>query len=215
MMEKRLKDYFALMEMCPQWFRQSELVPIETDASIIMEYERETGKQVGIVYQSPYNTLVVDLIRKKEGGYYTYERMLPTVEKGAVVILTKCQDDYVLLKQYRHALRDYQYACPRGFGEEGISVEDNLKKEIQEEIGAQVLAYQHLGTVVADSGLCGNRADVFLCTVESVKHKLGYEGIQDVVLLDEKEMEQWIRDGKITDGFTLAAYGLYKTKCVQ
>ncbi len=211
-MIERLEKYYEWMKKRPYMFQESELVSIETDKNKIEEYEKATGKEIGVVYESPFNTLVVDLIRKENGEYFTYERVMPTVEQGAVVILTKCQDQYVLLKQYRHALRDYQYACPRGFGEQGLSATENLKKEIREEIGAQVLFHEHLGTVVADSGLCGNLVDVFVCTVDHVEEKQGYEGIQRVVMLDQKEMEQWIREGKITDGFTLAAYSMYKAK---
>lgn len=212
-MQERLKRYYEWMETRPNMFRESELISIETDKNKIEEYERATGKEIGIVYQSPYSTLVVDLIRRKDGSHYTYERILPTVEQGAVVILTKCKNQYVLLKQYRHALRDYQYACPRGFGEKGLSAAENLGKEIREEIGAKVLHHEHLGTVVADSGMCGNVVDVFICTVDHVEEKQGYEGIQNVVMLNQEEMDQWIRDGKITDSFTLSAYSLYKVKC--
>lgn len=212
-MEKRLQDYFELIKMRPELFLESDLITIETEEECILQYEKETGKQVGVLYCSQYNTLVVDLIRNKDGSHYTYERVIPTVEQGAVVILTKFQDRYVLLKQYRHALRDYQYACPRGFGEQELSAAENLEKEIREEIGAQVLSYEHLGAVVADSGLCGNKVDAFICTVDYVEEKQGYEGIERVVMLNQEEMDQWIREGKITDGFTLSAYSLYKAQC--
>ena len=76
-----------------------------------------------------------------------------------------------------------------------------------------MLSYEHLGIVVADSGLCGNVVDVFFCTVDHVEEKQGYEGIQSVIMLNQEEMDQWIRDGKITDGFTLSAYSLYKAQC--
>ena len=40
---------------------------------------------------------------------------------------------FVLLRQYRHAIREFQYGFPRGFGEAGVSVEENVREEIQEE----------------------------------------------------------------------------------
>ena len=211
-MEKRLQDYYDLMKARPHLFSESKLISIEKDEKEILDYEKKTGLKIGVVYQSPYSMLVVDLIREKKGGHYTYERILPTVEQGAVVALAKYQNKFVLLHQYRHSLRDYQYACPRGFGEKGISAEDNLKKEIREELGGTVLSQKHIGCIVADSGLCGNMVDVFLCDVDVVTDKQGHEGIESIILLNEHELEQWIQDSKITDGFTLSAYGLYKAR---
>lgn len=211
-MQTRLRKYYELMEKRPKLFRFSDLIMIETDIDVILEYEKTTGREIGVVYQSPYSTLVVDLIRREDGGYYTYERMLPTVESGAVVVLTKCQGKFVLLKQFRHSLRDFQYACPRGFGELGIPAEENAKKELEEELGAKMIKQVRLGSVIADSGMNGNPVDVFLCEVDGVVEKCGYEGIKSVIMLDEAELEQWIREEKITDGFTLAAYGLYKVR---
>lgn len=210
-MERRLSEYYNLIHQRPQLFAESELIAIETDERAILEYEKSTGCKIGVIYQSPYSILLVDLIKRADGGYYTYERVIPTVPKGAVVALTKCNNQYVLLRQYRHTIRDYQYACPRGFGEESLSIEENLQKEIEEEVHAKLLCYEHLGSVVADSGLCSNTVDVFLCEVDSVKIEHGYEGIENVVLLNEDEMEEWIRRGKITDGFTLSAYAFYRT----
>ena len=37
----------------------------------------------------------------------------------------------------------------------------------------------------------------------------GYEGIQKTILLSERELGDWIKRGRIDDGFTLAAYSLF------
>lgn len=115
----------------------SEPLPIVEERERIKEYEFQTGQKIGVVYKSKYHTMVVDAIEgkvKKDGKEHTfiypYERLLPTVDKGAVVILTKCNDKFVLLKQFRHSLREFQYACPRGFGEEEIIVDEKTKKEV-------------------------------------------------------------------------------------
>lgn len=202
------KDYLQLREMRPNLFTPSTLIDIVLDETTVEHYERETGKRIGVVYQSAYNTLLVDLIRGKDGQYYTYERIVPTVEKGAVVVVPCCHGKYVLLEQFRHAMRQSQIAFPRGYGEAGYSAEENAKKELLEELAAPVLAITHLGQVIADSGLCGNYVDVFLCEISSYSIKQEYEGIVNVVELTEQELKKWIVEGKITDGYTLSAYGI-------
>lgn len=202
-------EYKQLMKERPQNFVQSEQMPIEKDPEIIREYVEKTGRMIGVMYRSPYSILITDLVSNEKGDYYVYERILPAVMKGAVVTVPVYRDNFILLRQFRHALRDYQYAFPRGFGELGFSAEENAVKELKEEIGANVLDMKCLGTVIADSGLCGNQVQVYECRIDNFKLKYGYEGICRVIQLTDEEMKRWIKDGKITDGFTLAAYSLY------
>lgn len=204
------QEYLELMKERPEAFLPSEHLPIITEKGVVDRYVEMTGKAVGVLYKSAYNMLVVDLVQNERQELFTYERLVPTVESGAVGVIAVWNGKFVLLKQYRHALRAEQYAFPRGFGEKGISAEENVKKEISEELGAQTGEMACLGTVFADSGLTGNPVKIYLCEVHGVQEKLGYEGITKVTLLSEEELEQWIAGGKITDGFTLAAYSLYR-----
>lgn len=130
--------YFKLMKERPELFKNTGIIKIVTDKKKIEEYEKETGKKIGIAYRSKYNTLLVDLI-EGEKGYYTYERVIPTSTGTGIVIVAEYEGKLVLLNQYRHALRKFQYAFVRGFGEDGIDAPDNVKKEIKEEINAEVL----------------------------------------------------------------------------
>lgn len=214
----RISEYCRLWENRPDSFKPSSeiaLVNPNTDMDIILDYEMKHHVKLGVVYQSPYNLHVVDLVRKMtEDGkevYYSYERILPAVEKGAVVAVVKCGEKFVLLSQFRHAIRRNQYGFVRGFGERGIPAEENVKKEISEEIGASVnIQPVYLGEVVADSGMLANNVSVYYTEVSSVSKMDGYEGINGILLLDESELEEYIYTGKIDDGFTLSAFTLYK-----
>lgn len=156
--------------------------------------------------------MVVDLIKGENGTHFCYERLLPMVQKGAIVSVPVFEGKFVLLRQYRHAIRDFQYGFPRGFGEAGVSVEENVRKEIQEELNAEVTNMQHLGQVVADSGVVSNKVDIYFCSVTEPMLKLGYEEIEKIQLLTEDELDTWIAEEKITDGFTLAGYSMYQAK---
>lgn len=214
-MSKEWDEYLQLMKERPEDFRQSKALKIITDESSVLEYEAKNGVEIGVVYSSPYHFLVVDLVEDRQGRGFTYERLLPAVKSGAVVIIPIWEDRFVLLRQYRHALRDYQYAFPRGFATQGLSSAENVKKELSEELGAVVETAVPLGSVVADSGVSGNKVCVYACRVRDVKLQRGHEGIEDIVTITGKELDQWIADGRITDGFTLSAVTLYKCYTVN
>lgn len=201
-------NYCKLMQERPDEFKNTGNIDIVTDIRVIEDFVEKTGRKIGVIYQSAYNIWVVDLVKGNDGTLFTYERLMPAVVCGAVVTIPRYNGKYILLKQYRHALRDYQYAFPRGFGEVGITSEENAGKEIAEELGATVTSTKFLGKIVADSGCGGNAVDVYVCDITEPQLKKDYEGIQDVCVLEEEELKKWIIEGKITDGFSLAAWAL-------
>lgn len=207
--------YEELQKARPELFAESAQIPIVTDRDRVDKFVNETGEKVGVLYRSAYHYLVVDLVRNLDGTLYTYERLIPAVQTGTVAAVTVQDGKFVLLKQYRHAIRESQYCFPRGFGENGILPEENVKKEIWEEMKAMVTECVYLGEVIADSGILGTKVSVFACQVEQVQKRESYEGIEEVVFLSPEELQKWIADGKITDGFTLSAYSLYVSEKIS
>jgi hypothetical protein len=121
----RLAQYKSFRKNNEREFAASEIYPIaDTGKDDVMQglirQEEITGDEYGLVYKSPFNTLLVDAIvsdvRAPQSGacYYPYERILPTAGDGAVIVPI-CHGKLVLLRQFRHALRDYQLSFPRGF----------------------------------------------------------------------------------------------------
>ena len=212
MYSKEWRDYLDLAEERPELFKASSRLLIIMDYESVQQFEANTGKKIGVVYRSAYNLLVMDLVENMKGECFAYERLIPAVKKGAIVSIPVYDGRFVLLKQYRHAMRAFQYAFPRGFGEEGLSAGENLQKEIKEETGADVKKINYVGTVIADSGIGSNEVDVFACEITEPQLKLHYEGIEAMELLTEKELVEWIAEGRITDGFTLSGYALYKSR---
>ena len=80
-------------------------------------FQLVTGKRIGVVYESDYNILVVDLVYQIPGNYFTYERIIPKNHSGGVVILAFHNQNIIFLKQFRHATRDFEYSLIRGFSE--------------------------------------------------------------------------------------------------
>lgn len=209
-------SYEKLLKERPELFKQSSALEIITDPKQVNSYYEETKRRLGVVYSSKWNTMLVDLVRNSEGIIFAYERVVPTSSGSAIVIIPRYKNKYLLLKQFRHAIRTEQYAFPRSFGEDGLSGEENAKKELTEEINATIKedSLVFLGKTVSDSGLCGNVVSIYQCEFEAYKLVEGYEEILEIIELTEEEMEEWIHSGKINDGFTLSAYALWKSRYV-
>ena len=219
-----IKKYFKLCNTGTPLFSGSEVYPIaRADSAVAKELvrlEELFNYQFGIVYRSKYNTLIVDPIEHKmntQKSYYPYERIIPTSGCG-VVMVTKHNDKFVILKQYRHAPRKVQYAFPRGYGEDSILSINNARKELSEELNATITETPLLiGKISPDSGLTSSYALVYLVSIESYE-KNYQEGILDVIELSANEFENSISNniddvnGAFDDGFTIAAYMLYKSK---
>lgn len=112
--DKCLADYFDLMQERPNAFTQSPVLSIVTDKQRMLAFMESTNKQLGVVYKSPFHLMVVDLIAGVNGEDFAYERLLPTVEKGAVVCLVEYNNKIVLERVFRHAIRKEQLELPRG-----------------------------------------------------------------------------------------------------
>lgn len=69
-----------------------------------------------------------------------------------------------------------------------------------------------LGYIEPDSGLTSRKIEIFLVDVDEYSYKKGYEEILDVKEMMPKELEKAVREGKITDGYTLGAVLLMKEK---
>lgn len=206
--------YKKIMTEHPQHFAHSKKLEIITDEKMVTDFENNTGKIIGVNYESEYHIMVVDLVYDGE-KYFSYERLLPAVDAGAVVIVPICNGNFVLLEQFRHALRDYQYAFPRGFASTGLSAEDNCRKELKEELGCEAKEIVSLGTVVSDSGLSGDKVNVYLCTVDSYEEHYGHEGICRTIELTASRFQDYVSEGKINDGYTLSAYAMYLNKTLN
>ncbi len=207
-----LAKYFKLMKEYPQEFVNTGSLHIVTDKKVIREYVRNTGNRIGVLYESPYHMMVVDLVYNQPGEYFAYERLFPFDSGVGVVCVPRYKGKYIILRQYRHAMRDFQYAFPRGYGEDGILGIENATKELREEIGAKLSSQDLLGRVIPDSGLCGNSVEIYLCEIEGYEKKTGYEDIVDVLELSFEELTNMVATKQITDGFTLSAYSLLIAK---
>ena len=148
-----LDRYFALMKNSPELFKNSgdegEIRIITNPDDIRSEEARlkqafhlsgkpEHWTNIGLLAEDEWFWVVRDLVEfpgGKIGGYIRWINR-KSQEGGFNVVLLCVQDEKVLIiKKYRHETRSWSWEFPRGFGEVGLTAEENATKELSEEIG--------------------------------------------------------------------------------
>jgi ADP-ribose pyrophosphatase len=170
---------------------------------------------IGVILDDPYNIIIRDLVQFPDGDMRGYGRSIATasLEGGkATVVFPEYNGKILLLHLYRHATRQWHYEIPRGYGEPNISIEENARNEIEEETGSGIEELVSLGDVHSNDGYESVAVSLFYAKLKSVGSGNTDEGIESFVWLTVKELEEWIADGEITDGFTIAAYTKAKLK---
>lgn len=211
---KELKKYVSFYKQNPELVAAAPEYPIadvrdKRELNRIVRNGELYRRKYGVVYKSPFHTMIVDPIEDGNGDYYAYERLVPSVKNHGVVLFTVCKGKIVLIRQFRHAIRKEQLCCPRGFGENGMDMSENAEKELYEELHAKVAEVPvKLGEITADSGVLTTKAIVYLMKIDAYSYQKE-EGIRDIIEVSPDEFRTMLSKGDIDDGYSLAAYSLY------
>jgi ADP-ribose pyrophosphatase len=219
--EIRRSGYQALRDFAPQAFVNPPGAPIELllEPAEVAAAEREAAARLateclptdwaktGVVYQDQYVTLVRDAVRMPSGRLGTYIRTIDAGVGHGVVVVPRYGDDVVLVRHFRHSTRSWHLEVPRGFGTAGATPVEDIRRELVEEIGVGPKRLEHLGEVHPDTGVHGAAVHLFYAEIgEPPRAADTDEGIDGVRLVTPAELGRLIRDGEISDGFTMAAY---------
>lgn len=221
----RRDDYFALAHERPELFTNpdGEIITILLDEEEIKQAEEVVAAklsqrnlpadwaQVGIAYQDQYLLMLRDAVRFPGGALGTYIRAVaPSGGAPGVIAIPVYQGQVVLLRHFRHGTRSWNWEIPRGFGEPGSTPEQNARRELEEEIGATVTRVVSLGTVTLDTDSSGPPDGYFLAEISAYTQAELEEGISALRLVSFADFERMIREGEISEGYTLAAYARAK-----
>jgi ADP-ribose pyrophosphatase len=172
--------------------------------------------EIGIVFDDPYIMILRDLVEFPDGNQNGYIRIYNKayLENGAagVVMLPEKDEKILLMHQFRHATRSWHWEIPRGFGEPGVTAQDQAKAELEEEIGGKVGEVHELGLYFNNTGLEGNPVHIFFVRMVSVDGPHIELGTDQFRWVSVSELEEMIANAEITDGFTIAAYTRAKLK---
>lgn len=153
---------------------------------------------------------------------YPYQRIISTSQlKGgtSVVILATIQNpglgkigSIVLMEEERHATGSREQGLPRGFGEAGLSGEQNALKELREETGYIGESPSFMGSAYVDSGATNSKTSFYHIKIKGYQPSTAEEeeAIGEVSLLSLDDLWKRVRLGTLRDGFTLQALALFE-----
>lgn len=128
------------------------------------------------------------------------------------IIPITADGELVFIRQFRHGIREVTVEIPGG-AVDGRDADPRTaaERELREETGYAASSWKYLGYVTPNPALQSNRCHTFLATGA---YRVGepcldpYEQI-DVVLVPAAEVARALRDGTVTHGLVLAAFGLF------
>lgn len=167
--------------------------------------ERIRRVQQRSVYRNPHVEVFDDEVEFAGQRRGTYIRIRPGGVGAGVVVIAQSTLGIALVRTYRYPIAQWQWALPRGFGQNESPLH-TAEAELQEELGLSAISYVQLGSLTPDSGLMESQVAVVLAQVAAADldppDKLEVEAAKWVTLEDLK-LE--IARGDIRDGFTMAA----------
>lgn len=222
MKNNSLLGYFDLIKSYPYIFVNEESpFKIITDLTEIESWQKQIRQEllekrlplswsnIGIVLDDPFVLMVRDLVEfpgGKRGGYIRLINRSDLKGGQGVVVLPFLQGKILLLHQFRHATRSWHLEFPRGFGTQGMSPDENARKEVLEETGGHIGELLDLGVYHCNTGLENVTVRLYFAKLESIGSPNEKEGIVKFKWASLIEFEKLIETEKITDGFTIAAY---------
>lgn len=212
-----LAAYFALMRELPHLFenRGPDSIEILSDPADIAAAQEaaaqarrarglDTGDlRAGVLARDPYMIVLRDAVRFPDGSLGLYNRI---VEARSIAVLPLLDGRPVLLRIFRHGLRDWSLEFPRGGCEGGETSEQAARREVREEIGAQIDELVPLGRFTPGGSSLTIGADFFAARIGATGAPDRADGIAAIEVMSVADVEMLIRDSAIIDGFTLSIF---------
>jgi rSAM/selenodomain-associated transferase 1 len=113
-----------------------------------------------LVVGSPWRTVLEDRLSAGSGRSTSY--MYLAVPRAVFVVPVTERGEIVLVRQYRHPVRDWTLEVPAGSVEDGELPLEAAERELLEEVGGRAREWQHLTTFYSSSAHLSLRSDAFL-----------------------------------------------------
>jgi ADP-ribose pyrophosphatase len=109
---------------------------------------------------SAWRAVLRDELRRSDGRPSAYTYL--AVPRAVFVVAVTRRQELILVRQYRHPVRDWTLEVPAGSIEEGESALEAAQRELLEEVGGSSSSWRHLSTFYSSSAHLSLRADAFL-----------------------------------------------------
>lgn len=204
---KQLDEYFEMMQSysssigLPGHHENGEIELLK-DPEKIAQAMKKTGRDVGIIYKDRYWTWINDPVQFPNGNLGVYGRILSSSLKqviGCAVVPVFADGHIALNCNFRHATRTWELEIPRGFTDEGETLEEGARREVLEETGLIAEKLLFLGDMTPDTGQSSSIASVFFAEIQGKVEAVPdeSEAIESIVILDRNELREGLKKGSI------------------
>lgn len=154
-----------------------------------------------LITASPWRSLMRDHLGGPDGGRRDY--LYLATPRAVFVVAVTGEGEVLLVRQYRHPVRDWTLEVPAGSVDDGESPREAAERELAEETGARGGEWIHLGTFFSSSAHLSLRSDAFLATNVSLgaSHPDPDEEVV-VVRIPTAEVLARARRGEMVEGQT-------------
>lgn len=155
-------------------FLLEEADALEAPRTVGMLRELETAGLIGggspgvrlvggeLLAGTPWRAVVRDRLVARNGRETDYTYL--TCPRAVFVVPITDEGELVLVRQYRHPVRDWTLEVPAGTVDEGEAPLDAAHRELAEEAGGTAREWTHLSTFYSSSAHISLRSDAFLAT---------------------------------------------------
>ncbi len=131
---------------------------------------------------------------------------------GSVAMLPIHNNNVILVKQYRYAVKEYLLEIPAGTLEKDEEPKKCALRELQEEICMKASKITEMIKLYSSPGFIDEIMYIYLCTELSASiGKRDEDENIEIVEINMKTFEEMIRSNKIMDGKTITAFLIWKS----
>jgi ADP-ribose pyrophosphatase len=153
---------------------------------------------------SPWRAILRDRLRGEDGCETGYSYL--AVPRAVFVVAVTAEEELLLVRQYRHPVRDWTLEVPAGSVEDGETPVEAAERELAEEVGGRAREWRHLTTFYSSSAHLSLRSDAFLATgVTAGTPQPGEHEDVVVVRVPLQEALSRARAGQLVEGQTALA----------
>lgn len=157
--------------------------------------------RVGVLAADPYIGYVIrDAVKFHGGKHGLYNRV---VTAGGVIALPILPEGIALVRIFRHSTRRWFLEAPQGFLYPGADPEEQVRKELAEEMEAVVRSLTPLGSLYTNTAMTNERLAMFAAKIEAYGAPQISEGISSIHVIAKDDIDRQILDGEICDGATI------------
>lgn len=152
-----------------------------------------------------FNVSRTAVLSPLDGGRHTFYR-IDSADWVNIVPITDA-GEVVMIRQYRHGLRDFTLEIPGGLVDPGERPEQAASRELLEETGYRAAEIVPIGASSPNPALFGNRVHSYLGRGAERVAEIANEGNEETVveLVPQHELRRIVRDGGVDHALVLAA----------